>query len=196
MPRKNLQTRQPRQAGQPRKALLALTLAGAAALTACGSQDATPPAAAPAAAGTTSEPGTAGAQSTPFGFTAQTVSGESVDTSTYAGRPTVLWFWAPWCTICRVEGPKIAELADQLGSDVQVVGVAGRGEVPAMKDFVDATGVGGFTQLVDADGSVWASFGVVSQPSFAFVGADGTVRTVQGSLSDDDLREAAEALKA
>ena len=44
-------------------------------------------------------------------------------------------------------------------SKVSFVGVAGRGEVPAMKQFVQQTHAGGFTHVVDGDGAIWSAYG-------------------------------------
>ncbi len=132
----------------------------------------------------------------PLSFTAATVSGGELDVATLAGSPVVLWFWAPWCTICRSEAPDVSEVVAELGDDVTFLGVAGRGEVDAMQGFVADTNVSGFEHLADVDGSIWARFNVASQPSFAFVSPDGTVETVVGALGADGLRDRASALLA
>ena len=46
-------------------------------------------------------------------FTGTTLEGASFDSSTLAGKPAVLWFWAPWCTVCRAEAPDVATVAAQ-----------------------------------------------------------------------------------
>jgi thiol-disulfide isomerase/thioredoxin len=127
-------------------------------------------------------------------FEAATLDGGELASAELDG-PTVLWFWAPWCTICRAEGPGVADAAEQLGDDVQVVGVAGRGEVDEMEVFVDDTGTGAITHVVDDDGSIWAAYGVTSQPAFAFIDADGAVTdVVVGAMGEAALVEQAQAL--
>lgn len=126
-----------------------------------------------------------------------TLAGEPFDATTVAEQPVVLWFWAPWCTICRAEAPDVAELATELraaGSPVTLLGVSGRGEVSAMHDFVSETGTQEITHLVDADGSLWRAFGVITQPAFALISADGEVEVVNGALGADGLRAAASRL--
>jgi hypothetical protein len=97
-------------------------------------------------------------------------------------------------SICRGEAPDVARVAAAFKGRVTFLGVPGLGPVGDMRTFVTSTGTGGFGHLVDADGSLWARFGVVSQPSFVFVGADGSAKTVVGSLDGQALTERVTAL--
>jgi hypothetical protein len=77
---------------------------------------------------------------------------------------------------------------------VTLLGVPGLGPEGDMREFVEDTGTGGIRHLVDSDGSLWQRFGVVSQPAYAFVGADGSTQVFAGALVGDELRERAESL--
>ncbi len=127
---------------------------------------------------------------------ADTVDGADFSAAQLAGQPVVLWFWAPWCGVCRAEGPEVARVAAALEGDVTFVGVAGLGEVEDMRGFVSDTGTAGLTHLVDRDGAMWTEFGVIAQPAFAFVSADGEVEVFQGALPPADLTAAARELAA
>lgn len=127
---------------------------------------------------------------------AQTIDAKSFDSASLTKGATVLWFWAPWCTVCRAEAPDVARVADELAGEVRFVGIAGRGPVPDMQEFVSDTGTDGFTHVADSDGTLWTQFGVVSQPSFVFVSADGSAERVTGGLDAGQLRQAAESLVA
>ncbi|MDZ7679634.1 MAG: redoxin domain-containing protein [Acidimicrobiales bacterium] len=113
---------------------------------------------------------------------AATLDGEEFDGGRLAGTKTVLWFWAPWCTSCRAEGPEVAEVAERHGDDVRVIGVPGRGQVNAMEQFVDDTGTGALEHVVDDDGSIWTAFGVYGQPAFAFIDDTGQIEVFVGTL--------------
>lgn len=95
----------------------------------------------------------------------------------------MLWFWAPWCTVCRGEAPTVAKVAEKWSDKVTFVGVRGRGETADMKQFISDTGLDGMPHAIDADGSLWAGFGVPAQPAVAFVNDDGKVKVSLGPVT-------------
>ncbi len=44
-------------------------------------------------------------------FTAQKINGETFSSEELKGQPTVLYFWATWCAICKAELPVIKQFA-------------------------------------------------------------------------------------
>gem|GEM_PF-334317 len=124
-------------------------------------------------------------------FSSTTLDGQSVTQATYEGKPTIMWFWAPWCSVCRGEAPTISEVASELDGSVDVVGVAALGSTEEMDTFVSDTGIGNISNLNDPDAEVWSVFGVASQPAFAFIGADGSIDVVAGSLDKEEILERA-----
>jgi thiol-disulfide isomerase/thioredoxin len=127
-------------------------------------------------------------------FTATTLDGDEFSSVELEGRPSVLWFWAPWCTTCRAEAPEIATAASALSGDVEIIGVGALGPVSDMTAFVDDTNLAELRHLADEDARVWADFGVAAQPAFAFIGADGSLEIVQGSLGAEQIIERAGTL--
>jgi thiol-disulfide isomerase/thioredoxin len=130
----------------------------------------------------------------PLSFQAVTTDGADFDASELAGQDVVLWFWAPWCTICRSEAPSVAAAATQLDGSVEIVGVASSGTLEEMQAFVDETGAAAVTHVADVPGDVWRQFGVVAQPTFVFVNDDGRTQTFAGGLSQAALVDAMEQL--
>lgn len=170
---------------------LSLSIAAALLLAACGAGAAETPELG-VGAGQASPPADAREAFAPLPETA--LGGEEFDPESLAGRSVVLWFWAPWCTICRAEGPGVADVAEELEGEVTFIGVPGLGEESAMRGFVDDTGTGSLTHLPDLDGDTWRGYGVISQPAFVFITPSGVVQTFTGALGSDKLRDAAESL--
>ncbi len=127
-------------------------------------------------------------------FSSTTLDGQAVTQADFEGKPTIMWFWTPWCAVCRAEAPTLAKVANELDGSVEVVGVAALGSIDEMKTFVSDTGIENFTQLADPDAEVWSVFGVASQPAFAFISADGSIEVVQGVLEEDAIFERAATL--
>ncbi len=127
-----------------------------------------------------------------LGFTTRTLDGREFSGRQLAGKPAVLWFWSPWCTICQREAPTVARVA-RANPAVRFVGVAAQDRLPAMQTFANRYQLG-FTQLADIDASVWRRFGVTRQPAFAFVGPDGRTDVVRGTLTDHELADRVTAL--
>ena len=136
---------------------------------------------------------TAPTPSDALAFSSKTLAGAEFTGQSLAGRPAVLWFWAPWCPTCQAEAPTIAGAAQQ-HPDVTFVGVAALDQVPAMNQFVATYRLGGFSHLADTDTSVWQHFGITQQPAFAFIAPNGTVEVVKGTLAETELNQRLDAL--
>lgn len=142
-------------------------------------------------AGATADAGTLsddGASSASLDFNATTIAGDPFAGESLADKPTVLWFWAPWCSACRSQAPGVSEIAATYGDRVNVVGVGSLDESAAIEEFADAVPAD-FTHLDDPDGAVWRHFGVTAQSTYLVLDADQTV-VASGYLSDSDLASA------
>jgi len=128
-------------------------------------------------------------------FDAPTVDGGTFSGASLVGQDSVLYFWAPWCTVCRAEAPSLPGVANEFDGQATFYGVAGLSpDVNAMQGFVDDTGTGDLTHIADTEGGIYTGFGVSSQTTFAFVNDDGTIEIVRGPLTVDDLRARTQAL--
>jgi thiol-disulfide isomerase/thioredoxin len=130
-------------------------------------------------------------------FTGTTLNGAPFNGASLQGKPTVLWFWTPWCPFCNQEAPGVAQVSSA-NPKVSFVGIAARSDVGAMQDFVSKYGLN-FPVLNDADGSLWAWFNVPWQPAYLFVKSDGTstfVNNPTSAMSEQELSDRVAALSA
>ncbi|MDI3314332.1 MAG: protein disulfide oxidoreductase [Mycobacterium sp.] len=128
-------------------------------------------------------------------FTGTTLTGAPFNGASLQGKPAVLWFWTPWCPICNQEAPGVSRVA-AANPAVTFVGIAGRSDVAAMQDFVSKYHLN-FTNLNDADGTIWARYHVPWQPAYVFYRADGSstfVNTPTTAMSEQELADRVRAL--
>jgi thiol-disulfide isomerase/thioredoxin len=125
---------------------------------------------------------------------ATSIDGTPFSPASLAGRPIVLWFWAPWCFVCRSEAPNVNIAVNHEAGLATFIGVAGLGQAHDMRSFVHSTHTEGIVHLADTDGSIWNAFGIVAQPSFAFITADRRISTYTGSLGASNLIAKVDAL--
>ena len=173
-----------------RLTLPALLVAALLGVAACGGGS---DAARPAAAGETASPtpgasASAGTEASPTAgadkpatvpekltFKGRTLDGKDFDGASLAGRPVVLWFWAPWCATCISEAWSVSDLAPKYAGKVAFVGVAGMGSEKDMREFVSDGKVGGVTHLADGPGTLWKRFDVKEQSTFVLLDRTGKV---------------------
>ena len=128
-------------------------------------------------------------------FTGTTLSGGTFNGNTLQGKPAVLWFWTPWCPFCIQEAPSVAAVA-AANPAVTFVGVATRADAAALQGFVSKYGLN-FTNINDADGSIWAKFNVPWQPAYVFLRPDGSssfVNNPTSAMSQQELSNRVTAL--
>ncbi len=129
---------------------------------------------------------TASGEAASFAFTGESVDGEPFTGAQLAGKPSVLWFWAPWCPTCRAQAAGVTGLAERYDGEITVVGVGGLADVRDIRDY--AQQVPGLTHLVDPEGAVWRHFGVTAQSTYVVLDANGGV-VAEGYLDDHVLAD-------
>ena len=83
------------------------------------------------------------------------VTDDSFETTVLkSGKPVLVDFWAEWCGPCKMIGPSLEELADELGEQVTIVKV----DIDENPDAPGRYGVRGIpTMLLFKDGQVAAT---------------------------------------
>lgn len=162
--------------------------------------------------GGSTEPGTGGSEST----TAEEASGETAADARpvipavdfeledqygnihrledYRGKTIFLNFWATWCPPCKAEMPDIQKLYEKSSTEgedaVIVMGVAApnmgqEGSEEEIAAFMEEKGYT-YPVLMDTEGELFASYGIMSFPTTFMIDRDGNVfGYVSGMLSAD-----------
>ena len=127
-------------------------------------------------------------------FTLSTLSGETVKLSDYRGQTVVLNFWASWCAPCKKEMPEMQNyyesLPDESGVEILAVNLTDRDDgLDKISEFVKEYGVT-FPVLLDEEGTVRKTYGVLAIPTTFLIGEDGRLQSqIRGPLSGEMLQE-------
>lgn len=106
------------------------------------------------------------------------------------GKPTVVNFFASWCTPCRKEMPALQQVSDRLSGKVAFMGVDHQDNRDSAAELLKDTGVK-YPTGYDPDGKVAKAYGLFGMPTTLFVSADGRVlETHTGELSRSALEDA------
>jgi|694.fasta_scaffold120977_2 thiol-disulfide isomerase/thioredoxin len=121
-------------------------------------------------------------------FTAKTVDGKNYSSKVLANKkPTVIWFWAPWCAICKNESAYIVAAAKKYKGKVNFLGVGALGSGEELAEFVSHTETSIFPNLNDSEGKLWNRFGIVIQPTILFIDAKGKITSKVGPSDEESL---------
>jgi thiol-disulfide isomerase/thioredoxin len=181
-----------------RRALLLLAAAGVLLVAGCGSEPVAPT---PAAAETVEAAPSKATEAPPvtvpatLRFSGKTLDGKAFDASTLAGKPTILWFWAPWCATCASEAQSVRDLQEVYGDRLNFLGIAGMGKNKEMHQFVADLEVGNVTHLDDQAGKLWKKFKITEQSLYVVIDRTGKIRST-GYLDDIQLTSQVKSLVA
>jgi len=115
-------------------------------------------------------------------------SGDTVNLQSLAaaGKPTLLWFWAPHCTFCMREAPELLAFADAHGDAVHILGIGARDDLDLAHEFVDRTDTDTLAMLWDPSGETWIHYGVTNQPTVVVLSPEGEVQGTWFRDFDED----------
>lgn len=122
-------------------------------------------------------------------------TGEKVDLQSMhvAGKPTLLWFWAPHCTVCRAEAPELLEFEKEHGKDIAVLGIGAQDDLEQAEGFISDTSTEGLDMIWDASGKTWLHWKVTNQPTVIVLDKNGkVVKTWFRQLDEQAVLKAAD----
>ena len=107
-----------------------------------------------------------------------------LDLSAY-DKPMLLYFFAEWCPICKLQNPVIAAIAE----DYPVIGVAIQsGDAARVRDYLQQRGLE-IPVVNDPQGRISRAYGVDGVPAAFVIGPDGRIRhSTQGYATEAGLR--------
>lgn len=111
-------------------------------------------------------------------FELDDLAGRRVSSEDLRGRPTVINFWASWCTECRKEHPLLMRAHDQWGDRVQFLGIVYQDSAANARRFLTERGErprSTYSNLMDPDARTAIDFGVYGVPETFFVDRAGRV---------------------
>jgi len=108
-------------------------------------------------------------------FSATSVEGHSFNLADYRGKPVLVYFWATWCPVCKVERGAIESLSE----DHPVITVASRSEDPAaVQSYFDNEKLR-HTTINDPGATLAGLYGVTGVPSFFILDGKGRIRFIE-----------------
>lgn len=121
--------------------------------------------------------------------------GTPVRLSELRGKPTIINFWATWCTSCLAELPDLKALQQDIGADsLNIVAVDAGENSSAAKRFLKELDAPAFRVGMDPTLVVADAYGVFGLPQSVFIDADGVVRAVYtGQLSKELMQQYVQA---
>lgn len=180
--------------------MVAATLIGAFALSACSLQSADPGESQNYVAGDGSSVILPVDQRKPAPvLTGTDLNGDPVDTSQWKGSPGVINVWASWCAPCRAEAPELVAVHKR-NPDVNFLGLDTRDTDAAARQFVTKYGIT-YPNLPDPNGQLVLKFSGTlppqAIPSTLLIDAQGRVAgRFLGAITATELEDAITKLEA
>lgn len=108
-------------------------------------------------------------------FALPTLLGGTLSDRQLAGSPTVIVFWAPWCSVCRFESQNVSWLHALVGKRANVISIAAQYDQRAELDAFVREHEVDYPVLLGGR-TIARRFGVRAFPTLFFLDADGQIK--------------------
>jgi len=104
----------------------------------------------------------------------------------YNDKPTLVYFWGSWCSICQTTSPAVSTLAQESlddNSNYQIISVAlSSGDDEEVQQYQQQHDYQ-FKTLNDDNGQISKHWGVAVTPSFFIINKDGKITTTSSGMT-------------
>ena len=108
-------------------------------------------------------------------FSAANQQGQVINLLDFRGQPLILYFWADWCPVCKLQKDNIEELAD----DYNIITVASwSGTENNLYDYFQHPKLQQ-TTIIDPDGIIASRYGVSGVPSIFIIDSNGIIQYIE-----------------
>lgn len=124
-------------------------------------------------------------------FSLATLDGKRIELYRNDGKPTLIHFWASWCTPCKEEMPQVEKAYEQYGhqANFMIINLTAVDDENKAKQFIKDGGYR-FPILFDRNGDVSQMYQVNSIPATFLVDRNGRmIKQVMGAMSADQWKE-------
>lgn len=124
------------------------------------------------------------------------IHGNTVTKTDYAGKVTVINFWATWCPPCIEEIPSLNRLQNKMqGFPFEIISINYAEEHHAILEFMRKVNIE-FPVLLDRDGEFARQWNVISYPSTFVIDSGGKIRFGVNAAINWDTPELIEKMKS
>ncbi|MDA1209102.1 MAG: DUF3179 domain-containing (seleno)protein [bacterium] len=126
-------------------------------------------------------------------YSLETIQGEEVTLEALRGEyPTIINFWASWCSFCKDELPLFDQIHHDLPINVIAVNI---GEAPSVIATYWQEGGYDFPAILDPQKGLYKKFNVFTQPTTIFIDVNGIeVTRKDGPISQKELMQKVDIL--
>jgi thiol-disulfide isomerase/thioredoxin len=111
----------------------------------------------------------------------QLLTSERFDLADYHGQPVFVYFWAPWCPLCKLQGSSIESIA----RDYRVISIAAWAENKAeVMAYMQQRNLN-FPVIVDEQGEWAAVYGVKAVPAGFFLDKEAGIYFVESGYTTE-----------